>query len=73
MSDNRGSEIIGAFVVGGIIGAILGVLYAPAKGAETREKLNDWMDETKEKTKDTIEKLEAELKKRKEHLMKHVN
>ncbi|MCM2268088.1 MAG: YtxH domain-containing protein [Elusimicrobiales bacterium] len=73
MSENRGSEIIGAFVVGGILGAILGILYAPAKGSETREKLNDWMDETKEKTKETIEKLEAEIKKRKEHLMKHVN
>jgi gas vesicle protein len=73
MSENRGSEIIGAFVVGGIIGAILGVLYAPAKGKETREKLGDWMDETKEKTKETIEKLEEEIKKRKEHLMKHVN
>lgn len=73
MSENRGSEIIGAFLVGGIIGAVLGVLYAPAKGSETREKLGDWMDETKEKTKETIEKLEAELKKRKEHLMKHVN
>ncbi|MBI5744587.1 MAG: YtxH domain-containing protein [Elusimicrobia bacterium] len=73
MSENRGSEIIGAFVVGGLIGAILGVLYAPAPGKETREKLNDWMEETKEKTQETIEKLEAEIKKRKEHLMKHVN
>lgn len=73
MAENKGGEIIGAFVVGGLIGAALGILFAPAAGKETREKLGDWMEETKEKTKETIEKLEDEIKRRKEHLLKHVN
>jgi len=73
MSDNRGGEIIGAFVVGGILGAALGILFAPASGKETREKIGDWAEETKEKAKDKIEKLEAEIKHRKDQLMKHVN
>ncbi|OGR63278.1 MAG: hypothetical protein A2X31_11300 [Elusimicrobia bacterium GWB2_63_22] len=70
MSENRGGEIIGAFVLGGLIGAALGILFAPKAGKETREQLNTWMDETKEKAKEKLEKLEEEIKRRKEHLLK---
>lgn len=73
MSDHKGGEIIGAFLVGGLIGAALGVLFAPKAGKETREQLGDWMDETKEKAKEKLEKLEEEIKRRKEHLLKHTN
>ena len=70
MSDNKGGEIIGAFVAGGLIGAALGILFAPKSGKATRAKLGDWMDETKEKAKEKLEKLEEEIKRRKEHLLK---
>ena len=70
MSEHRGGEIIGAFIVGGLIGAALGMLFAPARGEETREKLGEWFDENKEKAKEKLEKLEAEIKQRKEHLLK---
>jgi len=73
MSDNKGGEIIGAFLVGGLIGAAIGILFAPKAGKETREQLGDWMDETKEKAKEKLEKLEEEIKRRKEHLLKHTN
>ena len=73
MSDNKGGEIIGAFVVGGLIGAALGILFAPKSGKATRSELGDWMDETKEKTKEKFEKLEEEIKNRKDHLLKHTN
>ncbi|PIU20568.1 MAG: hypothetical protein COT18_01535 [Elusimicrobia bacterium CG08_land_8_20_14_0_20_59_10] len=73
MAENRGGEIIGSFVVGGLIGAVIGMLFAPMAGKESREKLVDWMDETREKTKDTLDKLETEIKHRKEQLLKHVN
>jgi gas vesicle protein len=40
MSENNNSgEVILAFILGGIIGAVAGILYAPRSGKETREKL----------------------------------
>lgn len=73
MSDNRGGEIIGSFLMGSLIGAALGVLFAPKAGKETREQLGTWMDETKGKAKEKLEKLEEEIKARKDHLLKHTN
>jgi len=73
MAENSGGEIVGAFLVGGLIGAALGILFAPSKGKDTREKLVDWMDENKEKAKEKLEHLEDEIKRRKDQLMKHAN
>ncbi|MFH1368566.1 MAG: YtxH domain-containing protein [Elusimicrobiota bacterium] len=41
MSENNSGEVILAFLLGGIIGAAAGILYAPKTGKETREKLRD--------------------------------
>ncbi|MFA6433374.1 MAG: YtxH domain-containing protein [Elusimicrobiales bacterium] len=71
MSENRSGEIVSAFLIGGLIGAVLGVLFAPAKGRETRGKINEWIEDNTEKAKEKLEKLEDEIKKRKEQLLKH--
>ncbi|OGS66698.1 MAG: hypothetical protein A3J79_01515 [Elusimicrobia bacterium RIFOXYB2_FULL_62_6] len=71
MSENRTGEVVSAFVLGGIIGAALGILFAPASGKETRARVNDWIEDTTEKAKEKLEKLEDEIKKRKEQLLKH--
>jgi gas vesicle protein len=71
MSENRTGDVLSAFVLGGIIGAALGILFAPAKGKDTRVKINDWLEDTTEKAKEKLESLEEEIKKRKEQLLKH--
>ncbi len=42
---------IKGMVVGGLIGLVLGILYAPKSGKETREDLGKLADEMCEKTK----------------------
>jgi len=53
-----------------VLGAVAGVLLAPSSGKVTREKINDWLDETAEGAKEKFDKLEEEIKKRKEQLLK---
>jgi len=47
MSDNAGSKI-GFFLVGLGIGALVGILFAPKSGEETREYLSKKADEGRE-------------------------
>jgi gas vesicle protein len=39
----------GSLLIGAVIGAALGVLYAPAKGEETRENVSNWIRTQREK------------------------
>lgn len=41
-----------AFLLGGIAGAAIALLYAPSSGAETRKKLRDGLEDAGEWTKD---------------------
>lgn len=70
MADDNGKTgaVITSFLLGGIIGAALGVLLAPRSGKETREQLNEWFDETVAKNKERMEKLGDELKNRKDQI-----
>jgi gas vesicle protein len=47
MSDNPGSKV-SIFLVGLGIGALIGILFAPKSGEETREYLNSKADEGRE-------------------------
>ena len=59
---NNTSKVVTAFVAGAAIGAILGILFAPAKGEETRKKMSDegkkMTDALKNKWRDAKEKFE---------------
>ena len=48
------------FIVGAAVGATLGILYAPDKGKNTREKLGSKLDNYRLKLKEYIEKLTKE-------------
>ena len=53
------------FVLGGIVGAVAGILLAPQSGEETRELISDtskeWYDKAKNKTEDIQNKAEEVL------------
>jgi gas vesicle protein len=52
--DNFGSFLIG-FLVGGLAGAVVALLYAPATGDETRTVIKDKAIELKDKTVETLD------------------
>ena len=54
--ENNTSKIITAVAAGAAVGAILGVLFAPDKGSETRRKIKAKGDQIADEVKGTIEK-----------------
>ena len=48
MDDDRGSNglaILGAFILGGLVGAGIALLTSPKSGRETREQMSRWAAE----------------------------
>ncbi len=66
MADNKGSsamEVALSFLIGATTGFILGILFAPASGKETREKIKSEAGKTGEKAKENYEKISKEAEK----------
>lgn len=64
-NSNNTGKLIGALVVGAAIGGILGILFAPDKGSETRKKIvgktDDFKDALKEKFNTMFEEAKSEF------------
>jgi gas vesicle protein len=56
-------EVTLSFLLGTAAGFILGVLFAPASGEETRKKIQEGAAKTGEKAKDSYEKIHKEAEK----------
>lgn len=66
MADNRNSCFVEAtlsFLIGTATGFVLGVLFAPASGEETRKKIHEGAVKTGEKAKESYEKVSREAEK----------
>ncbi len=69
---NNTGKIITAVAAGAAAGAILGILFAPAKGSETRQKLNDQGKKIANSVKDKLEKGKERMNDLKEEFTKTV-
>lgn len=54
MSKKSGNNLF-AFMMGAAVGAVLGILYAPDKGSNTREKLSFQLDKYRKLLQDLID------------------
>jgi gas vesicle protein len=65
MSNEKGSafEAMTSFIIGAAAGFVLGVLFAPASGKETRQKIQDEVEKTGDKAKDNFERISREAEK----------
>ena len=65
---NNVKIVLGALLVGAAIGGTLGILFAPAKGSDTRKKIANKGEEMKDDLQAKYEELIAETKIIKEKL-----
>ena len=65
-SNNTG-QVIGALLIGAAIGSILGILFAPDKGSETRKNISlkggELSDNIKHKFSDLVDEIKKEANK----------
>ncbi|MFH1239477.1 MAG: YtxH domain-containing protein [bacterium] len=58
MSDHNSGSHLFSFLLGGLIGVAIGLLYAPRPGEETREKLKETIDDIKDRYENLKNKVE---------------
>ena len=64
MSDDRhngAGGVVVAFTLGALMGAVVALLFAPAKGEETREMISDKAKEQAEKTREFLKQQRENL------------
>ncbi|MGC8733802.1 MAG: YtxH domain-containing protein [bacterium] len=70
---NRIGDIVVSFLIGVAVGSMIGILYAPSSGEETRKLIKEKTTETLEEANKQLQKLNTELKHLKEEGEKFIN
>ena len=52
-------KFLGGFLIGGAVGALVGLLLAPQSGEETREMLGDKAKDIKQKAEGTVKEIQS--------------
>ncbi|OGW29160.1 MAG: hypothetical protein A2X59_02045 [Nitrospirae bacterium GWC2_42_7] len=60
-NEDNNTNILVSFLVGGIVGAGLALLFAPQSGKKTRKQLAEMADEAKEYATDYTKKLKEKV------------
>ncbi len=58
--DTSAGTIIGAFLLGSLVGAAVALLTAPRSGKETRERIGVWAEGAKERTREQVSRIAHE-------------
>jgi gas vesicle protein len=61
MSNNTGNTIV-AILTGALVGAGIGILFAPDKGSKTREKIKEGYDDAKDNLKHKFDDITHQLR-----------
>lgn len=69
---NENGKIVTALLAGVAVGAVLGLLFAPEKGSETRDKINDSLADLGEAIKERAEEQLDQINELKERLVSTV-
>ncbi|TAN40903.1 MAG: YtxH domain-containing protein [Nitrospirae bacterium] len=59
--DNRGVELLVSFMIGGIVGAGLALLFAPQSGKRTRGQIVDLADDARDYVADYAKQLKKKV------------
>ncbi len=72
-SSKETEKIVGALLLGAAIGGVLGVLFAPDKGSETRKKILDQGGDLADAIKDKFSSILREVKNEQENIKENIS
>ena len=61
-TNNQVAQVVGALLIGSAIGGILGILFAPAKGSDTRKQISSTSDDLTNSMKDKFNEFLDDMK-----------